>query len=261
MTITTDTNEHLRIPLRLRGVTSTICVTTPTHEECQTLPRTNLTNQDLTWDPHNEDFSTQENKFLNHFGEFNPPGDQQGKRSAKRQILSAAALNSLQEAVHMNGCSDATLNSVEFILNDKCFLEMIITNRTLMSTETSKRTSSLKPEHLASKWNISIGQAEDTIKVTTQQAVRHIANPALSRRFKTNVRLLRYNRLPHTVFTDTMISTVKSTRERVQACADHFARVADSRTNLTRHIVQKSSCWGTLVLDEYLDPAYKKYIS
>ena len=82
------------------------------------LPRTGLTNQDLTWDPHNRDFSEQEDTFLNHFGEFNPPGDKfEGKRSA-RQILSVAALNSLQEAVHMNSHSDAMLNSIEPILND-----------------------------------------------------------------------------------------------------------------------------------------------
>ena len=92
-----------------------------------------------------------------------------------------------------------------------------------MSTETSKRTG-LKPEHLASKWNVSIGQAEDTMNVTTQRAVRHMANPALSSQFKTNDRLFQFNGMQHTVFTDTMKSTVKSTRQNqfAQVCCADF---------------------------------------
>ena len=115
---------------------------------------------------------------------------------------------------------------------------MITANRTVMSTETSKRTG-LKPEHLASKWNNSIGQAEDTIKVTTQRAVRHIANPALSRRFKTNDRLLRCNQLPYTVFTDAMKSTVESTRQNQFAqvyCTDfHWVRAHPMRKESEAH--------------------------
>ena len=38
MFVTTDANEQLRIPLRLRGMVSTIFVHTPTPEEYQNLP-------------------------------------------------------------------------------------------------------------------------------------------------------------------------------------------------------------------------------
>ena len=48
MTVTTDTNHQLRVPLRLQGVTSTICVSTPTQDECLSLPRMDPTNQDPT---------------------------------------------------------------------------------------------------------------------------------------------------------------------------------------------------------------------
>ena len=61
---TTDTNQLLRIPLLLRGVTSTITVTTPTHFEYQTLPWIVLTSPDLTWDPQNPDYAEQEASFL-----------------------------------------------------------------------------------------------------------------------------------------------------------------------------------------------------
>ena len=75
---TTDTNETLRIPFQLRGVTSTILVTTPTAAEYQELPRIELTSPDLTWDPQNPDYATQESSFFTVLGRFRlpPPGDQ-----------------------------------------------------------------------------------------------------------------------------------------------------------------------------------------
>ena len=75
MLCTTDTAKSIWIHFLLRGVTSTIEVSTPTHSEYQSLPRIKLTSQDLEWDPQNPDFAAQENMFFNHFGEFNPPGD------------------------------------------------------------------------------------------------------------------------------------------------------------------------------------------
>ncbi len=43
-----------------------------------------------------------------------------------------------------------------------------------------------------------------------QRGVRTCLNPTLSRRFPTNDRMLRYKRLPHTVFTDTMFASTVS---------------------------------------------------
>ena len=59
-------------------------------------------------------------------------------------------------------------------------------------------------------WKTPIHQAKNTIKVTTQRGIHKISNPAISRRFKTNDRMLQYNRLPHTVFSDTLIAKIKS---------------------------------------------------
>jgi len=118
--VTLDTHKQLRIPLRLRGVTSTIYVHTPTPEEYQQLLQVDLTNQDLAWNPQYPDYSEQEDHFLITFGEFNPTGDKflGPNRSAWMQIYSVGALNSLQEAVHMNSYSDAMLNSIEPTLNN-----------------------------------------------------------------------------------------------------------------------------------------------
>ena len=228
MLVHTDTNKTIRIPFRLHGVTSTVYVGTPTLLEYETLPRVSLTSSDLEWDPQNPDFARQEDMHLDHFGEFNPPGDQQIRHRRQRFIqmtsskLSIAALNSLQACGHACCSTDTVLHSINPALNDQSFINMLQSNRLIEATSTSKRTG-LKPEHLAAKWKISLKQAQDTIQATTQRAVRNIANPALCRRFKTNDRMLRYNRVPHTVFTDTLKSSVKSLQKNTYAqvyCTD-----------------------------------------
>jgi hypothetical protein len=52
--------------------------------------------------------------------------------------------------------------------------------------------------------------AEKTLKATTQQAVRTVASPTVERSWPTGDRPLRYKRLHHQVFYDTMIVNVKS---------------------------------------------------
>ena len=46
--------------------------------------------------------------------------------------------------------------------------------------------------------------------VTTQRGVRHVANPSIMRRFPTNYRMMRYNRLPHPIFIDTLLAGTAS---------------------------------------------------
>ena len=46
--------------LKLQSVTSTIDITTPIHHDYQSLPKIDLTYQDLEWDPQNSEFATQE---------------------------------------------------------------------------------------------------------------------------------------------------------------------------------------------------------
>ena len=57
---------------------------------------------------------------------------------------------------------------------------------------------------------ISPDHAKRTVVMTTQRRVRTCLNPTLSRRFPTNDRMLRYKRLLHTMFTDTMFASTAS---------------------------------------------------
>ena len=223
----TDTKEHLRIPLRLRGVTSTMNVSKPTREQYELLPHIQLTTPDLTWDPQTTHFEDMENSLLNDFGELKPQGDNHEIRNKRRKFavnsISIAALNTLKEQNELKESKDASmLNDIDPCLNDYSLNNMLNNNRIISETTTSKRKG-LSAEHLAKKWKITLKQAQNTLRVTTQRGVRNIANPAISRRYKTNDRMLRYNRIPHVVFTDTLKASVKSKRQNTHAqmyCTD-----------------------------------------
>ena len=73
----------------------------------------------------------------------------------------------------------------------------------------------------AKRWNIPIDRAKNTVRVTTQRGVQHVANPSIMSRFPTNDRMLRYNILPHPMFTDTLLSGTAS--QRGHKFAQHFS--------------------------------------
>jgi len=76
----------------------------------------------------------------------------------------------------------------------------------------SARAPRMDPAILAKRWGIGVEQARKTLEHTTSRGFRSVLHPDLSRRFRTNDRQLRYRRLPVTMFSDTLISGVKSRR-------------------------------------------------
>ena len=215
---TTEYDQTLTIPLRLRGVSSTMIVSKPTLKQYEDLTHVTLTSQDLIWDPHNINYEAQEAMFFDAHGEFQIPSQRKLEHS-KYMIrtvktkpstqFTVAMLNRLQQKASCHNQSESILNTIDPTLNDGTLSDLLINNRKVSATSTSNRKG-LSAEHLAKKWRIPLRQAENTLKVTTQRGVRHVANPAISRRYKTNDRMLRYNRIAHTVFTDTLKSTVNS---------------------------------------------------
>ena len=218
MLVTTEAQDSLRIHFGLRGVTSTIEVMKPTISEYESLPHIELTSHDLEWDPQDSSLAAQENSYFNEWNEFQPAGDRRQKQVSflTPTIASIATLNSLATETDLNTQSTAILMSMSRTLEPRSFGEALQENK-LVSALSSNNRKGISPEHLAKKWNIPLKQAQQTIRVTTQRGVRSISNPALSRRYKTNDRMLRYNRIPHTVFTDTMKSTIKSKRQNTHA--------------------------------------------
>ena len=70
---------------------------------------------------------------------------------------------------------------------------------------------------LSNRWNIPVNCAKQTVTKTTQRGVRTCLTPYFSRIFPTNDRMLRYDRLPHTFFSDTLIAGSVSKRGKKYA--------------------------------------------
>jgi hypothetical protein len=76
---------------------------------------------------------------------------------------------------------------------------------------------------LAKNWGIGIEAAKMTRLVTTQRGIIIMIHPSLTKRYKTNDRQLRYRRLPVTMYTDKMFSTILSRQKNKAAqifCTD-----------------------------------------
>ena len=74
---------------------------------------------------------------------------------------------------------------------------------------------------LSQKWLLSPEAANRTVHHTTKQGIRMILHLSVSRLFKTNDLALRYNRLHHNVFTDTM--QVGTVSRRMNRCAQVYS--------------------------------------
>jgi hypothetical protein len=79
------------------------------------------------------------------------------------------------------------------------------------AVESNARHSSVSAEELARKWRIGLGTAQNTLKVTTQFGLRHAVHP-LRRRYRTDLMTMNLRRINTTLYTDTLISKVKSLR-------------------------------------------------
>ena len=91
-------------------------------------------------------------------------------------------------------------------------LEASMTKRQPGKTNLTSQIKMVDAPTLAKRWNIPIDRAKNTVLVTTQRGVQHVANPSIMRRFLTNYRMMRYNRLPHPMFTDTLLASTASQR-------------------------------------------------
>jgi len=106
--------------------------------------------------------------------------------------------------------AETMLCEVSNALSDRTFLTAMVANVRVSCVKTSDRCQGIDAAQLAPNWGIGLHVAEKTLKVTTQQGIRTLVHPSLSRRFRTQDRQLRYRRLPIECFTDTLIAKTES---------------------------------------------------
>ena len=106
--------------------------------------------------------------------------------------------------------SKVCVSEANMSINQSSKLEASMTKRQPVKTILISQRKMVDAPTLAKRRNIPIDRAKNTVLVTTQRGVRHVANPYIMRRFPINDRMLRYNRLPHPMFTDTLLAGTAS---------------------------------------------------
>ena len=203
-------DEVFRIPLRLDGVISYFSTRKPSKDEWETTPDSNrieLTSESPPWDPLSEHFKEQEDAMLDSEARIRDPIQQWGT------VRTVSALMTLpQQEIPFHHLGEALRNAVRIHpeVNVKAMTRKRKRSTSVKTFATTARRGPIGAKLLAKNWNVGVSIAQRTIDATTQRGIRTILHPTLSRRFRTNDRQLRYRRLSHDVFTDTLEATMKS---------------------------------------------------
>ena len=207
--VPTTGNESLRIPLALDGVISYFPTRKPTAEEYENTPLEmiiDLTADSPDWEPNTTRFQEQEAAMLDSDGLLR---DDVTDWNAKRIF---AALHSIPQQEPPEHELGAALEGTAFVcwpewgtgksISAKAKREASV--RSVKALKTTKHKYAIGPTVLAKNWGIGLPTARRTLEATTQRGYRTTLHPTLSRRFRTNDRQMRYRRLGHGMFTDTL---------------------------------------------------------
>jgi hypothetical protein len=208
----TDPDNPLQpviLPLDLRGVTSLLYMrnVTPDEYDSGQYPRLHLTSETLTWDPQTTSFEEQECAMMDY----------------SSNIVRDVAVRGPDFVI--SKLNSMIIDPYDFT-HDCNFHHMLESHVIVLSVDTAlngnvilRRTKLIGLLTLAARWMISSERAKRTVLRTTQHGVQTCVNPTLACRFPTNDRMLHYKRLPHLVFTDTLIAGTTS------KCGNKYAQV------------------------------------
>ena len=215
----TDDAHHYTIPLQLEGVVSYFEYTLPTSAEFEdeNIPHLELTAEGPAWEPYDDDFALQEESHLDFRGHLISAARSDGP-CREAEIGDRHADASREEEPHWK-LSPVSLQYDTADIHDDDNLGVALEAnvqvslvKTCLSPETydvcnvhtGKRKGAVDHITLANRWQISLEKAQNTVQRTTQRGVRTVLHPTLSRRFRTNDRMLRYRRMPCNLYSDTM---------------------------------------------------------
>ena len=177
--------EDLLICLSIKKVASYFDARTPTKKEYDECDRIELTYPFPEWCPHDPKFAEEE---------ANRTDDDGCVRSVRNN-------RNVSQVTHDEGDLLTGFNGWEAVGDEQSSISGINSHKFKLTSDV-----------LVKNWGIGKALAERTIEATTQLRVRTVANPSVERRWPTGDRPLRYRRLDHPVYHDTMYSKVKSLR-------------------------------------------------
>jgi hypothetical protein len=214
--------EVLVIPLEIHCVVSCFLTFKPTQLEFETCDRYESTYESPEYDPSATTFHEQEASMMDSWGNLKVRGDFNPKRrqvwslhqkEAEIKLISSKYSDTSAKVQHLSSVLDDGTLLTEL---DDANLNL---NISLVKSEMRDKAG-VDAAILANNWGIGL--------VTTQRGDRRMIHPSFTRRYKTNDRPLRYRRLPVTMYTDTMFSTILSIQKNKAAqifCTDFgFAR-------------------------------------
>ena len=196
---TPDSNDkasELIIPLAMSGVFSYFEARKPTLEEWESTHENlciPLTYDTPEWEPTKLDLAQAENNMVGSDGTF--VSDRDAGLWDQERISRVIASLSKDLDPPLANLADALQAHVH--VKSKA-------HRAVKSVKTGTKRWKVGPLALAKRWGIGVGAAQRTVDSTTQDTVKSLANPTLSRRFATHAKLMKCRRLPCKMFTDTM---------------------------------------------------------
>jgi hypothetical protein len=202
LTVTDPDNppQMINLPFLIRGVASFLNVRNITSDEYYKaeIPCIHLTSETLTWDPQTTLYEESEAAMISYSGDL------------------ACDVTLRGPSLVINELHSLTVDAID-ITHDSNYHQVLESNVVISSLGSSltgymrsRKTAPIDSLTLAARWLISPERAKRTVQQTTQRGVRTCLNPTLLRRFPTNDRMLRYKRLPHPTFTDTMFAGTTS---------------------------------------------------
>ena len=196
------------IPLAMVGTTCGVVTRCPTQEEMDSCRQVLMSDEDQ-WDPTRRIFTMSNIKDVR--GDITERTIQQVVNT-----LGQPRANILDDVV----VHDYDRINIEMSVGlTQSIMPNRLERRKTNATITNERHHGVKSELLAQKWGIGLEKARQTLKATTQHAVRSAVLP-LKRRYRTDLLSQRLRRLNCRFYTDTLFS--KQVSANGNTCAQLF---------------------------------------
>jgi hypothetical protein len=214
-----NVEDVLLIPLELHGVVACFPTFKPTQLEFETCDWYDLTYESPEYDPSATTFHEQEAIMMDSWVNVKVSGDFHPKRHQVCFLHQKEAEVKILSSKYSD--TSAKLQDLSSVLDDGTLLaELDDTNLnlniSLVKYEIRDKVG-VDSATLANKWGIGLEVVKRTGLVTTKRGIRRMIHPSLTKRYETNDRQLRYRRLPVTMYTDTMFSTILSRQKNKAA--------------------------------------------
>jgi hypothetical protein len=167
-----------------------------------TYPHISLTSDTLAWDLTTILYRNQELAMTNLHGDVCTYTDMRKHRTSLVINSISSTYTDLIDITHDDNFHQA--------LSSNVVISSLDTGMSLTGNVRARKSPGVDFMTLSTRWCISPHKAQKTLTKTTQHGVRKCLDPTLSRRFPTNDRMLRYKRMPHPCFTDTLVAGMPS---------------------------------------------------